>query len=108
MLTDRCKIHESTALLRVQGLSKRYFVRKKLLGKAISISAASEISFSICAGETLALVGASGSGKSTVARCVTRLEKPDVGQVCIEGREIARLSSRELRPLRSQIQMIFQ
>jgi ABC-type glutathione transport system ATPase component len=53
-------------------------------------------------------VGASGSGKSTVARCVTRLEQPDSGQIWLAGQDIAHLSNRELLPIRMHIQMIFQ
>ncbi len=60
------------------------------------------------AGRTLALIGRSGSGKSTIARCVTRIEKPDSGQVWIDGTDIASLSSRDLSPFRSRLQMVFQ
>lgn len=98
----------NTPVLRVRRLSKCYFVRKTLLEKRALMAAAVDISFDISAGETLALVGSSGSGKSTVARCVTRLEKPDAGEIWLGDREIVRLNARELRPLRSQIQMIFQ
>lgn len=94
-------------LLRVESLSKNY-VRGNLWRGRVPVKAAQDINFKIRKGQTLALVGASGSGKSTVARCVARLEKPDDGQVLIEGMDIANLSSRELRPLRSQVQMIFQ
>src|SRR2546422_8492986 len=58
--------------------------------------------------KTLALVGSSGSGKSTVARCVTRVEKPDAGQIWMGGTDISWLGNRDLRPYRSEIQMIFQ
>jgi len=95
------------ALLRVQGLSKSY-VRGGRWGKRDPVMAASEIEFEIRAGETLGLVGASGSGKSTVARCVVRLEKPDAGRIWLDGREIAGLSSAELRPMLTKMQMIFQ
>ncbi len=97
----------SNALLSVQGISKRY-VRGALWQRGHPVVAATEIDFGIRAGETLGLVGASGSGKSTVARCVARLEQPDTGQIWFEGTDIARLSARELLPIRSSIQMIFQ
>ena len=64
--------------------------------------------FEVPRGQTLALVGESGSGKSTVARCVTRLERPDSGQILIQGTDIAQLNSRDLVPFRSGIQMMFQ
>lgn len=66
------------------------------------------VDFEIPRGQTLALVGESGSGKSTVARCVTRLERPDAGQILIEGTDIAQLDSRDMVPFRSGIQMVFQ
>ncbi len=93
--------------IRVCGLSKHY-VAWKGLWRTKRVSAADSVSFEIQPGKTLALVGSSGSGKSTVARCVTRLEKPDKGEIWLGGVDIARLSGRELRPFRPQIQMIFQ
>ena len=72
------------------------------------VQAISQINFEIAAGQTLALVGASGCGKSTVARCITRLERPDSGHIWIDGTDIAKLGSRELFSFRSKIQMIFQ
>jgi ABC-type glutathione transport system ATPase component len=94
-------------MLRVQALSKRY-VRGALWQKRESFMALHEVEFDIASGETLALVGASGSGKSTVARCVAQLEKPDSGQVWLDGTELTRLNTRELFPFRSMAQMIFQ
>jgi ABC-type glutathione transport system ATPase component len=72
------------------------------------VAAVRGVDFEIPRGQTLALVGDSGSGKSTVARCVTRLERPDSGQILIQGIDIAHLDSRELVPFRSSIQMVFQ
>jgi len=95
------------ALLEVQGLSKQY-IRGALWQRPVPVIAATEVNFEISPGETLGLVGASGSGKSTVARCVARLEKPDSGRVWFDGGDIAGLSARELLPIRSSIQMIFQ
>ncbi|HXZ79725.1 MAG TPA: dipeptide/oligopeptide/nickel ABC transporter ATP-binding protein [Terriglobales bacterium] len=94
-------------LLRVQGLAKRY-VRGGLLPRYAPVEAVRGVDVELLPARTLALVGASGSGKSTVARCVTRLERPDSGQIWFEGTDIARLSSRELLPFRPRIQMIFQ
>lgn len=98
---------ESNALLSVHALCKHY-VRGGLWRKRFPVAAVSQVSFQIRAGQTLALVGASGSGKSTVARCVTRVERPDSGQIWINGTEIAELTPRDLLPFRSHIQMIFQ
>ncbi len=98
---------ESEALLRVQGLAKRY-VRGGLWRKRLPVAAVSRADFSIPRGQTFALVGESGSGKSTVARCVTRLERPDAGSVLIGGTDIAQLRSRDLAPFRADVQMVFQ
>jgi ABC-type glutathione transport system ATPase component len=95
------------SFLFVKGLCKKY-VRGSFWRKRVAIDAAAGVDFEIAAGRTLALVGESGSGKSTVARCVTRLEKPDSGQVLIGGTDIADLDGRELAPFRSRIQMVFQ
>ncbi len=96
-----------STLLRVKGLCKRY-VRGGLWRKRIPVFAVSGVDFEIPRGQTFALVGESGSGKSTVARCVTRLEKPDSGQILIDGADIAQLDSQDLAPFRIGIQMVFQ
>jgi ABC-type glutathione transport system ATPase component len=94
-------------LLRVKGLCKQY-VRGGLWLKRVPVAAVRCVDFEIPRGQTLALVGESGSGKSTVARCVTRLERPDSGQILIQGTDISQLDSRDLVPFRSGIQMVFQ
>jgi ABC-type glutathione transport system ATPase component len=109
MATDASGIKPAAqAVLRVSGLSKTY--RRKGAGwqRSEVIVAAQDVAIEIFAGQALALVGRSGSGKSTVARCVTRLEKPDAGQVWLEETEIAQLDSGELRSLRPKLQMVFQ
>jgi ABC-type glutathione transport system ATPase component len=95
-------------VLRVNGLSKSYRRRGVGWQRGEVIVAASEVGFEIFAGQTLALVGRSGSGKSTVARCVTRLEKPDAGHIWLEGTDITQLDSGKLRSLRPKFQMVFQ
>src|ERR1700675_2829154 len=95
------------SLLRVKGLSKQY-VRGGLWRKRVPVAAVRCVDFEIPRGQTLALVGESGSGKSTVARCVARLERPDAGQILIQGTDISQLDSRDLIPFRSGIQMVFQ
>jgi ABC-type glutathione transport system ATPase component len=95
------------SLLRVKALCKNY-VRGGLWGKRVPVAAVNCVDFEIAHGQTLALVGESGSGKSTVARCVTRLEIPDSGEILIEGSDIAQISVRELAPFRRGVQMVFQ
>jgi D-methionine transport system ATP-binding protein len=66
------------------------------------------ISLTVRKGEILGIIGRSGAGKSTLIRCLNGLERPDSGEVVIEGRDISRLSERDLQPLRRRIGMIFQ
>src|SRR6201989_2056305 len=73
-----------------------------------AVKAVDGISFDVYRGETLGLVGETGCGKSTTARLVTRLLDPTSGTISYEGRDIAGLSRKELKPLRREMQMIFQ
>jgi D-methionine transport system ATP-binding protein len=66
------------------------------------------VSLSVQKGEILGIIGRSGAGKSTLIRCLNGLERPDSGEVFIEGREIGRLGERDLQPLRRRIGMVFQ
>lgn len=94
--------------LRVQGLTRRYWRSHGRWQKSSPLLAADDVSFEIGPGTTLGLVGGSGSGKSTVARCVTRLEKPDGGEIWVGDTNIAPLGSAALVPFRTKIQMVFQ
>jgi oligopeptide transport system ATP-binding protein len=100
----------SEALLEVTDLVKHFPIKSGLLiDRTIDyVRAVDGISFAVAGGETLGLVGESGSGKSTACRAVLQLLKPTSGSVRFEGREIAGLGRRELRPLRREMQMIFQ
>jgi oligopeptide transport system ATP-binding protein len=97
-------------LLEVTDLVKHFPIKSGLLfdREIDQVRAVDGISFHVNKGETLGLVGESGSGKSTACRAVLQLSKPTSGSVKFEGREIAGLGRRELRPLRREIQMIFQ
>ena len=94
-------------MLLVKRLCKKY-LRGGLWRKRVPVAAVSNVDFAIPRGQTLALVGESGSGKSTIARCVTRLERPDSGQILIQDTDITQLRPRDLLPFRSGIQMVFQ
>ena len=73
-----------------------------------AVAALDGVSLSVGAGEVLGIIGRSGAGKSTLIRCLNGLERPDSGEVRIEGRDITRLSERALQPVRRRIGMIFQ
>jgi len=98
-----------SALLEVEGLVKHFVARRSLLGRPTAfIRAVDGVSFSVDAGKTLALVGESGCGKSTVSRLVLRLIEPDAGQIRFQGRDLLALDANELRAFRRDAQIIFQ
>jgi oligopeptide/dipeptide ABC transporter ATP-binding protein len=100
---------EDAALLRVRGLQTWYPIREGLLRRIGGwVQAATDVSFEIASGETLALVGESGCGKSTVGRSILRLENPQAGEVLFEGRDLLTLDPKELLAARQRIQIIFQ
>lgn len=96
-------------MLVVEELVKHYPIRSGPLRKITGyVRAVDGVSFSIERGKTLGLVGESGSGKTTLGRAILRLVEPTSGRILFEGRDLMRLSQRELRRLRRQLQMIFQ
>jgi len=97
-------------LLEVRDLVKHFPSGSGLLFNrhADGIKAVDGVELTVAAGETLGLVGESGSGKSTLCRAVLQLVEPTSGSVRFEGRELVGLRPRQLRPLRRQMQMIFQ
>ncbi|WP_329545356.1 dipeptide ABC transporter ATP-binding protein [Streptomyces sp. NBC_01356] len=96
-------------LLRVQGLKKHFPIRKGVLQRQVAaVKAVDGIDFEVRKGETLGVVGESGCGKSTMGRVITRLQDPTGGTIEFEGQDITRLGAGKMRPLRRDIQMIFQ
>jgi peptide/nickel transport system ATP-binding protein len=99
---------DETTVLSVENLRKTYLTAGGLFKARREVHAVKDVSFSIRRGETLGLVGGSGSGKSTVGRCIVRLIEPNGGRIVIDGREISQLSPHQMRPYRSLVQMVFQ
>jgi peptide/nickel transport system ATP-binding protein len=96
-------------LLEVNDLKKHFLLRGGFLGLSRAfVYAVDGVSFTIGKGETLALVGESGCGKSTVGKAILRLFDITAGQVVLDGRRIDDLSAAELRPFRRRVQVVFQ
>jgi oligopeptide/dipeptide ABC transporter ATP-binding protein len=98
---------QNSYLLEVENLVKTYLIRHSLFQRGI-LTAVSGVSFHVERGETLALVGESGCGKSTIGRCILRLIDLDRGAIRFQDQEIQQLSSTHFRPYRKYLQMVFQ
>ncbi|MFE3450230.1 ABC transporter ATP-binding protein [Nonomuraea sp. NPDC059194] len=99
----------SETLLSVQDLRMHFPITKGLLKRQVgAVKAVDGIDFEVIKGETLGLVGESGCGKSTTGRLVTRLLEPTDGKIVFEGQDITHMPQGRLRPLRRDMQMIFQ
>ncbi len=97
-------------LLAASGLQQRFPVTRSLLfGRPSSyLTAVDDVSLALHEGETLGVVGESGCGKTSLARCLVRLARPTGGTVHYRGQDITHASARQLRPIRAEIQMVFQ
>ncbi len=96
-------------VVEVSRLCMRFPVQRRMFSRVRQwIKAVDGVSFSIPAGQTLGLVGESGCGKSTVARCIVRLLEPSGGSIRLMGKDITHMSSWRLRKIRQQVQLMFQ
>jgi oligopeptide/dipeptide ABC transporter ATP-binding protein len=98
-----------TVLLEAENLVKHFVAARSVFGRPTAhVRAVDGVSFTVDAGETLAIVGESGCGKSTVSRLVLRLIEPDAGNIRFEGRDLLALDANQLRAFRRDAQIIFQ
>ena len=96
-------------LLQVVNLRKYFPIREGFFSRASEyVQAVDDVSFSIPPGKTLGLVGESGCGKSTIGRTVLKLMDPTSGKIVLKGRDITDLNQSQIRPLRTEMQLIFQ
>jgi peptide/nickel transport system ATP-binding protein len=98
------------SLVSVTGLTKHFPVTRGVIfrHRVGLVRSVDDVSFEVARGETLGIVGESGCGKTTTARMLVRLLEPTAGQILFDGRDITHLRSGAMRPLRREIQMIFQ
>ena len=108
--TDGANVAAGEVLLRADHVKKYFPIKSGILiqREVARVHAVDDVSLDLRAGETLGLVGESGCGKSTLARCIARLYDITSGSVVFEGADISRYSRRQLRPVRRDLQMIFQ
>ncbi|PSV25075.1 MULTISPECIES: ABC transporter ATP-binding protein [unclassified Photobacterium] len=95
-------------ILRIENLKQHFVSGKGIFKKGYTIKAVDGVSFSVSQGETLGLVGESGCGKSTLGRTILKLFEPTEGRIFFEGKDITDLSTKAMRPLRKDMQIVFQ
>ncbi len=105
---ERAATADDKPVLEVKDLKKTYVIGHGWLGGKREVHAVDGVSFAVRRGETLGIVGESGSGKSTIGKCVLKLVGINGGQLIFNGQDIATMSESRFRPMRHDIQMIFQ
>ena len=100
---------ENSPLLEVRNLRKCFPIQKDLFGRVQKeLVAVDDVSFTLGAGQTLGIVGESGCGKTTMGRAILKLHQPSGGQILFDGKDITGYSNAQMRPLRTEMQIIFQ
>ena len=103
------KPFDSEALLEVRHLRKCFPIKKSITGKTLQeLIAVDDISFKLNPGETLGIVGESGCGKTTMGRTILKLHQPSGGQIIFDGKDISNYTNKEMRDIRTKMQIIFQ
>lgn len=105
---QQSKANRIEPLLLVSGLSKQYVQQHTFSRSEFTVNAFEDVDLTLFRGKTLALVGESGAGKSSLARCIALLERPTAGKMELEGTDLLALNRESLYPVRRRIQMIFQ
>ena len=106
---DFARPFDQEALLEVRHLRKTFPMKKTVMGKVTrELVAVDDISFKLMPGETLGIVGESGCGKTTAGRAILKLHEPTGGQIIFDGQDITHYNSAQMRPIRRQMQIIFQ
>lgn len=105
---ERVATGDDAPVLEVKDLKKTYVIGHGWLGGKREVHAVDGVSFTVRRGETLGIVGESGSGKSTIGKCLLKLVGINGGQLIFNGQDIAKMSESRFRPMRHDIQMIFQ
>ena len=106
---DRQLPPDPDALLEVRHLRKCFPIEKSLTGKVTrELVAVDDVSFKLMPGETLGIVGESGCGKTTMGRAILKLHEPSGGQIFFKGQDIANYTKQQMRPIRTDMQIIFQ
>ena len=106
---DCAKPFDPDVILEVRHLRKTFPMKKTITGKVTKeLVAVDDVSFKLRAGETLGIVGESGCGKTTTGRAILKLHQPSGGQIIFNGEDITHYDSKQMRPLRQQMQIIFQ
>lgn len=109
MNTKNSNVQSKSDLLVVKNLKKYFPVRSGVMQKVTNhVKAVDDVSFTVQQGETLGMVGESGCGKTTIGRAILRLVEPTAGEVAFEGKDVVKMTDRELKPLRRDMQIIFQ
>lgn len=95
-------------LISVQNISKHYIIKENIISKRILIKAVDNVSFNIRKGESLGLIGESGSGKTTTALMILNLIKADEGKIFYKDIELTGINDNDMRSMRKELQIIFQ
>ena len=106
---EETSVQEQTPILEIRNLRKCFPLKKTITGKVVSeLVAVDDVSFKLMPGETLGIVGESGCGKTTMGRAILKLHQPSGGQIIFDGEDITNYDSKQMRALRTKMQIIFQ